>query len=150
MLSTAHHELDGDSAPDGIYKSTHVNHPSAVWVMQSREHYKYVFNLLIELGKLYTRHTGKTHKTSVMASERLSRPPLGIPTSGFVDPPVAAPDEFKAMVSVAGTVGAYKAYLNHKFKEWQSRPTPLSVSWYTSTPSWYYKRPKKLYIRVLR
>jgi hypothetical protein len=32
LLSSAHHILDGEYAIDGIYKATHKNHPSAIWV----------------------------------------------------------------------------------------------------------------------
>ena len=36
LLSTAHRELDGDELADqrGLYKSTHRNHPSAVWALR--------------------------------------------------------------------------------------------------------------------
>ena len=36
LLSTAHYELDGESP---AYKPTHKNHPSAVWVRKSLDHY---------------------------------------------------------------------------------------------------------------
>ena len=40
-ISTAHRVLDGDTAADaGAYQITHKNHPSAIWVRQSADHYR--------------------------------------------------------------------------------------------------------------
>jgi len=54
LLSTAHRVLDGDpnqELPDGrqdvLYKATHVNHPSAVWVRQNEANYKWLYKMWI-------------------------------------------------------------------------------------------------------
>jgi hypothetical protein len=41
LLSTAHHVVDGDNAINGIYKQTHTNHPSAIWVRKSADNYEW-------------------------------------------------------------------------------------------------------------
>jgi len=49
LLSTAHRETDSPYA-DFCYKSTHKNHPSAIWVRESTDHYSWLFELFKELS----------------------------------------------------------------------------------------------------
>jgi len=54
LLSTAWHECDKDTAlkyyTNGkIYKSTHINHPSTIWVRSHINNYMYTVNLALEL-----------------------------------------------------------------------------------------------------
>lgn len=44
LLSTAHHVLDEGNAINGIYKKTHVNHPSAIWTRESIGNYIWLRN----------------------------------------------------------------------------------------------------------
>ncbi len=57
LLSTAHHVLDSNSNNLTIYKPTHKNHPSAIWVRESLGNYlwlrDHLFALLQEYGKRY-------------------------------------------------------------------------------------------------
>ena len=61
LLSTAHHVLDGDQALQGIYRVTHVNHPSSVFTRSSVWAYEWVLDSATELSRLYTEETGKIH-----------------------------------------------------------------------------------------
>jgi len=61
LLSTAHYVCDG-ATPEGMYKPTHINHPSAVWVRKSEHNYIWLCNLLLELCNEYTYRYAKTHK----------------------------------------------------------------------------------------
>lgn len=131
LLSTAHHELDGECAIQGIYKSTHKHHPSSIWVRESSDHYQYVYDLLENLCNLYTERKGKVHKTSEKLGI-LCNQPANIERKGFVEPPKAMPDEFKSL----DTIEAYKAYLNDKWLEWITRVKPLAVKFQHSAPSW--------------
>ena len=45
LLSTAHHELDGEPSIE-CYKSTHKNHPSALWARTNRSNYNWLWSLL--------------------------------------------------------------------------------------------------------
>jgi hypothetical protein len=69
LLSTAHHILDGPDAISGIYKKTHANHPSAVWVRESIGNYMWLRNHLYFLLNEYAERYNKkpedhaTHKT---------------------------------------------------------------------------------------
>jgi hypothetical protein len=59
LLSTAHHVLDGPDAISGIYKKTHVNHPSAIWTRETTGNYlwlqHHLFWLLNEYATRYNK-----------------------------------------------------------------------------------------------
>ena len=125
LLSTAHNELDGGQI---AYKSTHKNHPSAVWVRQSRHNYRWLRRHLKALGDEYTRRYGKVHATIQKHSEALLWPPNNIPDGdesiGFTDPPQCMPDECKRDDAVL----AYQVYYNYKADDWDARGIPMK--WY--------------------
>ena len=70
LMSTAHRVLDGHMYMDKtknnrnikrwrlhsnlesiVYKASHINHPSAIWVRESKEHYMWLYDLFVALGK---------------------------------------------------------------------------------------------------
>lgn len=61
MLCTALH-LNGASHL-AKYKITHANHPSNVWVRESRANYNWLLHHMKALSDEYTYRTGKVHKT---------------------------------------------------------------------------------------
>lgn len=95
LLSTTHRVLDGnqytdkqngrsikrwfleDSRESILYKATHVNHPSAVWVRESVENYNWLFDHFIALNNEYTFRFEKTH-LSKQLGVILSSPPLNL------------------------------------------------------------------------
>ncbi len=107
LLSTAHRELDGDDWADGVglYKRTHKNHPSAIWVRASHYHYQWTFYHFRALCEEYTRRYGKVHATERLMNQ-LSIIPRLIDITPFVAPPQCMPDEYKQ----SDTVDAYRAY----------------------------------------
>lgn len=109
LLSTAHHVLDGDLARDKdlLYKPTHRNHPSAVWVRQSGEHYLWLYKHFLYLCEEYTNRYGKTHATFTKLAYTLSHMPHNIPYVGFTQPPCAMPDQYKV---VNDSVASYRNY----------------------------------------
>lgn len=132
LLSTAHFELDGQVVG---YKPTHKNHPSAIWVRESTYHYQWVWMCAMELCRLYHEKTGKVHKTGSVLST-LKQPPRNIPVVPFKQPPVAAPDQFKAIAIERGSAIAYQYYLSWKFLEWKSRLKPMKVEFQKNVPNW--------------
>lgn len=120
LLSTAHH-VHG-TAVEGMYKKTHVNHPSAVWVRESREAYDYVSDLLRYLLLEYTVRYGKVHKTSEVY--RLTKkPPDSLTSSRELNPPLCMPDEYKS----ADPVESYRAYYigdKSRFAKWKDGGIP--------------------------
>jgi hypothetical protein len=99
LLSTAHRYLDGQqyiqlsksgarlkkwNHPDPhmdatLYKSTHLNHPSGVWVRQSAENYMWLYKHFIALSEEYYQRYGKRHASELLLSGLLSKTPNKIP-----------------------------------------------------------------------
>ena len=125
LLSNAHHMLDGDQVIRPIYKLTHKNHPSAVWVLSSQPHYKWLWLLLVELCKEYTFRYGKVHKVEREGLlEILKVPPVNIPSNFWLnDPPPAMPDEYKTADAIKSYRNYYKGAKKH-FAKWTNRPVP--------------------------
>jgi hypothetical protein len=99
LLSTAHRALDGQefiqlsksgarlrkwNHPDPhmdatLYKSTHLNHPSGIWVRQSAENYMWLYKHFIALSEEYYQRYGKRHASELLLSGLLSKAPNNIP-----------------------------------------------------------------------
>ena len=127
LLCTAHRELDDSSFADdaGLYKATHKNHPSAVWVRQSRSNYRWTYALLIALCKEYTLRYGKTHKTQRLGIVgSLRRCPDNLPVGYFTAPPQCMPPEFHCDKPV-------KAYRDY----YLGKKMGFAV-WKLKTPDW--------------
>ena len=106
LLSTAHHVLDGDQAMPGIYKATHRNHPSAVWVRSAWDQYDWTHKLLRELLYEYTWRYDRLHACVPMSS-LLERKPRNIARlAPWTSAPQCMPDEYKR----PDVVDAYRAY----------------------------------------
>ena len=58
LMSTAHRLADS-SVREMVYKMTHKNHPSSVWVRESKAHYEWLFSLFCELNKEFRHRRGK-------------------------------------------------------------------------------------------
>jgi hypothetical protein len=107
LLCTAHHELG--SGTDEMYKSTHKNHPSAVWVRASVEHYEWAYSLFVSLLEEYTSRYKKEHKTSRLV-DVLKEIPYKLQSNGFIHPPQCMPDAYKHK----DTVKAYISYYTNE------------------------------------
>lgn len=108
MLCTAHRELGDEN--EALYKRTHKNHPSCVWVRESTKHYDWLYQHMLELGKEYTRRYSKKHLTITKMEKLLKNPPKGLEDKGFSNPPQCMPDDYKTEC----TVEAYQAYYEFK------------------------------------
>ena len=129
MLSTAHRELDGD-VPDILYKSTHKNHPSTIWVRSSKQHYDWLFRLFRMLSAEYSiRYSNgefKVHKTWDKLGKLLETAPKNIVDNGFVPPPQCMPDHCKK----PDTIDAYRNY-------YMIEKANISTWNYTNKPKWW-------------
>ena len=129
LLSTAHRELDGDAYADsvGLYKATHKNHPSAVWVRECVANYHWAHVHLTALCAEYTRRYDKTHKTQRLLAPLAVMPSAISSKDAITDVPQCMPDDYKCSDSVA----AYRAYYQQE---------KLSQPWakyaYTEAPAW--------------
>ena len=128
LLSTAHHIHPYETRfLEEIYKKTHVNHPCAIWVRSSTEHYHWTFRLFEELLWEYRHRYDRTH-----ASSRLLYPLSffpNIPEINFQNPPQAMPDEYKS----EDPVDAYRHYYafgKYKILTYKNRPIPDFIQQY--------------------
>ena len=146
LLCTAHRVLDGvektistktkngknknvivyslDAQKDALfYKTTHKNHPCAIWARQNINNYMWLYQLFVELCNEYTFRYGKTHRTDFLLRKVLATPPTNISNDGFTPPPQAMPEQYKH----TNPVTAYRQYYigaKKEFAKWSLRPTP--------------------------
>lgn len=151
LLSTAHRYLDGalsvGLSPSGrkktsyvlmgelnsiLYASTHINHPSAIWVRKSKENYLWLANMLVSLCEEYTHRYGKTHKVEQtgLCFVLLKNIPQNIGNEGWSEPTPAMPDEYKVPGnSIQAYINYYLGAKRH-LANWKKRSIP---SWYVTT-----------------
>ena len=70
LLLTCHRIIDNEEG-----KQHHKTHPHMKWVMESRLHYNYLFNLFYILAEKYQKEYGKEHFAYKKLKEKLQRPP---------------------------------------------------------------------------
>lgn len=75
LLSTAH-RLEGGSS--SVYRTTHKNHPCAVWARASHLNYLWLYEHFISLCDEYTHRTGKVHLSDQKLREILQDVPNNI------------------------------------------------------------------------
>ncbi|MDY0345290.1 MAG: pyrimidine dimer DNA glycosylase/endonuclease V [Bacilli bacterium] len=94
LLSTTHHiSLSNKHILSHIYKPTHYNHPSTIWVRQSKANYQWLYTLFLALIDEYKYRFGKTHKSSELIPY-LKEPPLSLGEGVFTPPTPAMDDEY--------------------------------------------------------
>ena len=155
------------------YKSTHVDHPSAVWVRQSRYHYQYLVRLYDALCLEYRNRYDKVHETEGRFDSpfdvefkwgyfsnsiwNVSPPPPIHRYSGhkgkFEEPPQCMPDEYKHEDTVTAYRNFYK-YDKSKFARYRRsiRPTWLHdiATEYTEDSFQYQDAPRDIYTHFHR
>ena len=115
LLSTAHHVLDKDNLvvkKDLIYKPTHKNHPSAIWVRECIANYLWLRDHLLALLQEYGKRYGKQssdHKTYGVFMN-LFYPPLNIPHNNFKRTPMRVAITNKAHVVDSDPIASYRNY----------------------------------------
>lgn len=133
LLSTAHVVIDGVQV---AYKKTHENHPSAIWVRESRANYEWAYDHLVAL---IDEHQHRYPKSKVHATSRyldaLCEPPKGL--TGDIETPLrlAIAHPFIHELYSDDPVQAYRTYYSlykRTFKDgkaatWTNRDIP---SWF--------------------
>lgn len=106
ILSAAHRVLDNNN--DSRLSSTHdrIDQPWYVWAMHSEENYNWLYNLWIELCKVYTERFGKLNANETRASEILLTPPRNIKKNGLT--------EFPSVRNMNGIHGYRHIYMHEK------------------------------------
>lgn len=126
LLSTAHHILGTKLDISTLYRKTHINHPSNVWVRSSKQNYLWLYNLFCSLCGEYTFRYGKIHTTDKKLRSLLSSLPFNINNDKFTQPTQAMPDDCKNDDSIV----AYRTYYmkcKRHIATWKNRPIP---KWY--------------------
>jgi len=148
LLSTAHRVLDGelgtyislgnrkikqwtlsDWRESQLYKAAHYNHPCAVWVRQSSENYKWLYQLFKALCGEYFKRYGKVHLCETKLMDALSYLPDNIPKVQFTEP-VQAMDLYPQCKVSGNSVLAYRNYyreIKSEIAEWNFSDKPY---WY--------------------
>jgi hypothetical protein len=124
--------VDADPIPP--CKSTHKNHPSAIWARKNKSNWKWLRKLGLELCKEYTYRYDKNHKLEEAIKE-LQVPDL--PEGDFSQPPQCMGDIYKVENnSVGDSILAYRNYYTlgkchlHFWKDrhaWKRRNIPKFV-----------------------
>lgn len=129
LMSTAHRELDGDEYADkhGLYKSTHRNHPCAIWVRESVDNYKWLYQMWEYLHEEFHRRRGKTHKSFDKLSAPLWMPPNGCPRVPMTPFALCMPDEYKVIGDVVESYRNYYRYGKDGVVYWR---------WLNNRPEW--------------
>lgn len=125
LLSTAHRVLDGKeietrsksgarlirynhpSLDAVLYKSTHVNHPSAIWVRECSANYQWLYDHLVHLCARYSSIYGKTHKTGSDLLAHLQQLPTNIPLALV---PTSIPCAMDDIFILDDPVQSYRSY----------------------------------------
>ena len=105
LLYTAHWVYESP-LPEGAYRKTHPNHPSARWVRESLANYTWLCRLGLALCTEYSFRYGKIHKTHTHLLWLSANPPEPLVDVGWTLPRLAMPEEYHHRDPVV----AYRAY----------------------------------------
>ena len=142
LMSTAHRMLDGemylgktennrkikrwrlnDERESILYKASHINHPSAIWVRQSIENYYQMYKLYMATLAEYTYRYGKIHG-STKPSIALIRPPKNIPKVKGTQLPQCMPEMCKVKFNPILAYRNYYIVEKNSFASWKNREIP--------------------------
>jgi hypothetical protein len=143
LLSTAHRVIDGveysgstdsgrkakrwlllDDRENLMYKATHINHPSAVWVRKSVENYNWLVDHFFALMWEYNYRYEKQHKCFGELSYILQSPPHNLVDYNFTKMPSCMDDKY--IVSDDPVIN-YRNYYNkgkRNIFSWKKRTPP--------------------------
>lgn len=120
-------KLDDKIDNDKMYKATHINHPSSIWIRQSAVNYFWAYDHFVALCNEYTRRYGKIHLTDRKLSTLLIIEPLNIPRgneNSHTLPPCCMPDEYKITDCPVTNYRYYYAFAKTKMHKWTNRQPP--------------------------
>lgn len=149
LLSTAHRVLDGketiiegwidefgikhrksrhwilaDGRDSILYRATHINHPSAIWVRNSVENYNWLVDHLFALGDEYTYRYGKRHATMEKMAYELQSPPHNLKEWDWTTMPCCMPDCYKTSDNSVNCYRNYYRDAKSELHSWKKRDKP--------------------------
>ena len=154
LMSTAHRLLDGemylgktaigrnikrwrlhDEREDILYKASHINHPSAIWVRESIENYFQMYKLYMAVLAEFTNRYGKIHGSS-KPSIALIRPPSNIPMVKGTQLPQCMPEICKVKNNPILAYRNYYIVEKNSFASWKNREIPEWFQMKDIIPTW--------------
>ncbi len=127
LLCTAHHhygKFHGYSVDKGaLYRSSHDNHPCAIYTQSSLPAYFAVLDYARCLSEEYQYRYGKFHNCDNLIDGVLNTPPVGLPKFETMAPPQCMPDIYKDDCLVTAYRNYYRGDKTHIFR-WSRRPIP--------------------------
>ena len=154
LMSTAHRLLDGemylgktaigrnikrwklhDEREDILYKASHINHPSAIWVRESIENYFQMYKLYMAVLAEFTNRYGKVHGSS-KPSIALIRPPSNIPMVKGTQLPQCMPEICKVKNNPILAYRNYYIVEKNSFASWKNREIPEWFQTKDIIPTW--------------
>ncbi len=143
LLSTAHRVLDGQeiigTSPSGrkqkqwklydaretvLYKATHINHPSAVWIRQNVENYNWLVEHFFALLDEYTYRYDKKHKCMGELSFQLCTPPKNLEYAELTPPPSCMDEKYIISENVVDNYRNYYILGKSDLHCWKRRDPP--------------------------
>lgn len=124
MLSTAIRLVTDYPHKDEVMKSTHANHPSNVWIRQSKQNFEWAYKHFLALNDEYTLRYGKVHKTMEHAHHFKAAinllPDIGLTKFANCAARTDMGISFKHLDDVCD---AYKKYLDIRWQHDKREPT---------------------------
>ena len=125
------------------YGVTHKNHPVALWVRQSPQHYERACVLGLALCREYSERYGRRHACEDHLEFLRENPPPFEPHEGQLDlpPPQCMPEEFRVADSASSSswdavIQAYRAY-------YLGSKADIAKWAHSEPPQWWVKQPTK-------
>ena len=149
LMSTAHRVLDGkeyygrtannrrikrwfmnSDLEHILYKASHVNHPSGIWVRKSQRNYMWLYEMWTELNRefMYRYNKNVPHESFRKLEEALREPPMNLKYGHWTEPTPAMPDDVKNESSLISYRDYYIKYKQH-LASWKKRGAP---EWYVA------------------
>ena len=146
LLCTCHHALAPirEHPLKHLYRPTHITHPCAKWLRESRTNYEWLYELFRHLADEYKFRYHKDHKSWVDLKRLLAKPPERIPDKSRTPFARAFGVNWVEDLMLAGDVDAYRRYYvtKHDINRWErGRPQP---EWYTDLLGQSLSRPREL------
>ena len=148
LLSTAHRVLDGelwydktksgakikrwklkgDAQQRDLYKASHVNHPSNIWVRENDKNYRWMYKHFVATAKEYEYRYGRVHATYDKLNGYLWFAPKSIDqTLRATEIPQCMPDHCKRDDVQEGYRNYYREEKKY-FAKWTTREEPYWFS----------------------
>ena len=121
-------KMDDDVMETTLYKASHINHPSGIWVRQSAKNYRWLYRMWTELNTEFMWRYGKDvpHESYRKLNELLFDIPKNMKEGVFTEPTPAMPDDVKNESSLVAYRDYYVKYKQH-LASWKRRGIP---DWY--------------------